>query len=69
MKRVRISGSSSIISDNNFKEYVKEAFFEDGGAYLKVLDKFKDYVHDDLHDVEYGGDMSIENIRPLSNAS
>lgn len=69
MKRVRISGSSSIISDDNFKEYVTEAFFEDDGAYLKVLDKFKDYVYDDLHDVEYGGDMSLENIRPLSNTS
>lgn len=69
MKRVRILGNSSTISDDDFKEYVKEAFFEDDGAYLRVLDKFKDYVHDDLNDVEYGGDMSIENIRPLSNTS
>lgn len=72
MKRVRISSSSSmspVISDYIFKEHVTEAFFDDEGVYLKVLDKFRDYLRHDLHDVEYGGEMSIENIRPLSNAS
>ncbi len=72
MKRVRISSSSSmspVILDYIFKENAKEVFLDDKRACAKVSDKFYTYLRRVLHDVSRSEEMSITNVRRLSNTA